>query len=194
MIDDLENEDPGICSSAECALHTEVLWESRVVFRASAWFGRATVPVAVQEAFVEFLAEFSEGARASFGNVADDNAGGRTALEVDLPRSEDHGVLQSDDVLRGYSWVTVCPPALVGRLGGYEALEATGAFAEVRRLDYGAALLRATDRLEQYDDDAIRRVFHALAPVLPRGKPRQSPIYDNRVPPRLVYEDPADYS
>ncbi|MEV0284003.1 MULTISPECIES: hypothetical protein [unclassified Kribbella] len=143
---------------------------------------------------VDFLAEFSERARASFGNVADDNDGGRTALEVVLPRLEDHGVLQSDEVLRGYSWVTVCPPALVDRLGGYEALEATGAFTEVRRLDYGAALLRATDRLEEYDDDAIRRVFHALAPVLPRGKPRQSPVYDDRVPPRLVYEDPSDHS
>lgn len=192
MIDDLANDDPESCSSADCGLQADERWDDRVVFRAGAWFNGPAVPVAVQEAFVEFLSEFSERAQAAFGNAADDNDRSQTALEMVLPGSPDDGVLRSAEVLRGYSWVTVCPPAVVDRLGGYDALASTGAFLEVRRLNYGAALLRATELLEQYDDEAMRRVFRALSPALPPGKPRPLPDGGGQFPPRIVYEDASD--
>lgn len=57
----------------------------------------------------------------------------------------------------------------------------------------GGVLLRATDGIEQYDDEAMARVFRALAPALPSGRPRQLPVYTGLPAPRLVYEDAADY-
>lgn len=58
MVDDLANDDPETCSSADCGLQSDERWDGRVVFRAGAWFNRSAVPVAIQEAFVEFLSEF----------------------------------------------------------------------------------------------------------------------------------------
>lgn len=192
MVDDLANEDPESCSSADCGLQADERWEGRVVLRAGAWFSRAAVPVAVQEAFVDFLSEFSERAQAAFRNATDDNQDSQTALDIVSPGPIDRGVLRSDEVMWGYSWVTVCPPAVVERLGGYDGLVASGAFVEVRRLSYGAALLRATELLEQYDDEAMHRVCRTLAPALPPGKPKRLPDDGGRYPPRIVYEDASD--
>jgi hypothetical protein len=79
---------------------------------------------------------------------------GRTALEVRLPRLHHDAITQSPEVLRGYSWVTICAPGLVERLGGIDALRASGALMETRLLDYGAVLARASDTFEQYDRPA----------------------------------------
>ncbi len=183
----------GMIASFSCGIGPRHSWVS---FMINAWYrGSADglIPDLAQQQLVDFVGAFSEQAHASFANIADDNDSGQTALEVFLPRNPVDSVLQSLDVLRGYSWVTVCPPNVVERLGGAEALEASGAFVEVRPLGYGAVLLRATERFEQYDDAAMARVFHALAPALPPGKPKKIRIFDGQPTPRLVYEDSADY-
>ncbi|RZT06328.1 hypothetical protein EV649_8211 [Kribbella sp. VKM Ac-2569] len=194
MVDDAMSLDSLSCSSAMVGVDVDEAWGSWAIFKVEAGFPGSATPVAVQEDLLTFIAEFADKARASFGNITDDNEYSRTSLEVFLPRLIDDGVRESGSVLRGYSWVTVCPPALVERLGGFAALNNTGAFYEVRPLAYGAALLRSTDRLEHYDQPAMLRVFEALAPVLPQGQPRKLPVFEGQVTPRLVYADAKDYA
>ncbi|GAA1559274.1 hypothetical protein GCM10009741_75370 [Kribbella lupini] len=150
-------------------------------------------PSEAQLDLVEFVAKFCDMAAPSFGNIASDNSAGSTALEALLRRQRHDALEQSTDVLRGYSCVTVCPPALVERLGGVGALEASGAFVEVRSLQGGGASLRATETFEAYDDDAVMRVFKALAPVLPAGVPDAPSARSTRKRVRLVYEDASSY-
>ncbi|QNE21784.1 DUF3396 domain-containing protein [Kribbella qitaiheensis] len=152
------------------------------------------VPAVSQRVLTEFVADFAEFASATFANVATDNDSGRTALETFLPRQRGVGMAESPVRVRGYSWFTVIPPEAVRQLGGVPGLEASGAFAEVRLLRYGGVMLRATELLEQYDDEAMGRVFHVLAPVLPPGRPRKLPSYGSQTLTRLVYEDGADRS
>ena len=71
--------------------------------------------------------------------------------------------------LRGYSWVTVVAAELAGRLGGAEALRASGAFYEVSELRDGVLWLRATPTINDFTGKRVRRVFDALAPVLLPG-------------------------
>ncbi len=102
-----------------------------------------------------------------------------TMLDAALGRSVESSAQESRTHLRGYEWVTVCPPELVHRLGGPDRLRASGAFAEVRPLTHGGVLLRATDDPADYQADRVRAAFHALAPVLPPGRPGALPT----VPP-----------
>ncbi|QKW35391.1 hypothetical protein HUT06_16225 [Actinomadura sp. NAK00032] len=95
------------------------------------------------------------------------------------------------DLLRGYSWVTVCPGELVGRLGGIERLAGSGAFARVVPLPHGGAWLQATDGFAAYDEAAVRRVFDVLSPVLPPGIPKRDPF--DRTVPRLVWQDAREH-
>lgn len=102
-----------------------------------------------------------------------------TMLDAALDRSAESSAEQSRTYLRGYEWVTVCPPELVRRLGGPDQLWSSGAFAEVRPLTHGGVLLRATDDPADYRADRVRAAFRALAPVLPPGLPGTLPA----VPP-----------
>jgi hypothetical protein len=70
--------------------------------------------------------------------------------------------------------------------GGASRIAATGAFHTVRELRGGGLLLQATETLAGYDDQAMREVFHALAPVLPPGIPEDDPARENL---RVVFED-----
>ncbi|MFH9471451.1 hypothetical protein ACH4LT_29905 [Streptomyces clavifer] len=74
-------------------------------------------------------------------------------------------------------------------LGGAHALETTGAFHTVRELRGGGLLLEAAATLADYDDDRMRVVFHALAPVLPPGMPGRNPGRDDL---RVVFQDTAE--
>ncbi|MEV8511372.1 type VI immunity family protein [Dactylosporangium sp. NPDC051484] len=67
--------------------------------------------------------------------------------------------------LRGYDWVTVVPPELVERLGGADALRATGAFHRVVGLAHGGALAQATESPRAFTREAARAVADALRPV-----------------------------
>lgn len=186
----------GHSCSGYLAFSTEIDSQPWVSFSVSAAYRAAVdgvVPGVGQQALLEFVADFAELSRASFANITDDNSASRTALETFLPRLKSDGLVESPEVLRGYSWVTVVPPKVVERLGGVGALDSSGAFVEVRPLRYGGVVVRATDRFEQYDDGAMARVFRALAPALPSGRPRQLPAYTGLTVPRLVYEDAADY-
>lgn len=99
---------------------------------------------------------------------------------------------RSREVLRGYSWVTVCAPELAARIGGAAALAATGAFDEATELTGGQVYLRATPALYDYEGTAVRRVFEALASVLLSGRPR--PTSRAAMSGRLVKDvNAADY-
>jgi hypothetical protein len=96
-----------------------------------------------------------------------------TALDRLLRRLPDNSLETGRRFLRGYEWVTVCPAEIASLLGGAETLRASGAFAEVIELGAGGLLLRATDDPEDWNDEAVRRVFEAVRPALPPGQPRQ---------------------
>jgi hypothetical protein len=134
-----------------------------------------------EENWIAFLDRWAGRLDACYGHLtddADDIQG--TALEmatqwlgIDPPT-----VPRCREVLRGYSWVTICAPELSGRLGGVPALTASGAFYHVRELPGGQVLLRATPLLEQYEGPAVERVFRTLAPVLLPGRadPERAPV------------------
>jgi hypothetical protein len=127
----------------------------------------------------------------TFGGLGDDGRpNGPTMLEEALGRDPLVGVAQSREVLRGYPWVTVCAPELAGRLGGPDALRVSGAFHEVRELPTGSVWLQATEHLDDYTGDALRRVFETVAPVLPPGEPR---LYLGKELGRIVYADASRY-
>jgi hypothetical protein len=138
--------------------------------------------------WVDFLATALESADPDFAMATVDNATIMTSLEMALRRSMLDGIRDSRHALRGYSWLTVCPEELSNQLGGVDGLSSSGAFAEVRHLTGGGTLLRATQTLAEFDVTALRRVFRALAPVLPPGTPYPMPGYEDL---SVVYEDAA---
>jgi len=94
------------------------------------------------------------------------------------------------DLLRGYSWVTLLHAGALRRLGGVQAVRAGGAFTDVRPLPGGGCLVRATERLADYDEAAVQRVFEAVAPALAPGPPR--PPSELQRKPRLIYRDATE--
>ncbi|SHN37004.1 hypothetical protein SAMN05216499_1491 [Actinacidiphila paucisporea] len=127
----------------------------------------------------------------TYGGVGDDGRHwGPTMLEDRLAREARVGVTESREVLRGYPWVTVCAPEIAARLGGPDALRASGAFHEVRVLPTGSVWLQATEHLDDYTGDALRRVFETVAPVLPPGEPR---TYLGKELGRIIYADASAY-
>ena len=93
--------------------------------------------------------------------------------------------------MRGYSWITICPQEIGDRLGGEEALRATGAFCEVSSLRAGGYWLLATPTYLEYDMEAATRVFRALAPALPAGMPMDPSQWSDRDLYKVVLEDPS---
>jgi uncharacterized protein YndB with AHSA1/START domain len=93
-------------------------------------------------------------------------------------------------LLRGYSWLTICPPEAASVLGGAAGLAGTGAFHEVAELPSGAVWLQATQRFDEYEEVAATRVFRVVAPVLPGGLPDPGPAEEQRF--RLAWRD-ADW-
>lgn len=136
--------------------------------------------------WVDFLAATLDQANPAFGIVTHDNLVNATAVDVVLHRSHKGSLDDSRRFLRGYGFATVVPTELVDRLGGVRELADTGAFVRVQSLRAGGVVLQATATLPQYDDEGMRGVFRALAPVLPPGMPRPVPGYEHV---RVVYED-----
>jgi hypothetical protein len=98
-------------------------------------------------------------------------AGPGTAACFELPFSGPPGPRWAEAVLEreliGYSWITLCTPPAVARLGGVSALRDSGAFWRVDELPGGGALLQATERAGQYDQAAAEKALGVLAPALP---------------------------
>jgi hypothetical protein len=150
-------------------------------------------PAEVPMRWAEFVKAWVTRADAAYAHVTDDpEIMGGTGLEDATLRNPELTVPRSREELRGYSWVTVCAPELAARLGGAAALAASGAFAEVTELPGGQVYLRATPAPEDYQGDAVRRVFEVLAPVLLTGRP--DPRSSATALARLVHDaDAADY-
>lgn len=157
---------------------------------AAGWSGSA----AVQQAWADFVKSWATRLDACYGHLTDDADIHATALERAVQGGDYDPPLvpRCRELLRGYSWVTICAPELVARLGGVSALAASGAFAEVTELPAGQVFLAATPTLEEYQGEAVRRVFQALAPVLLPGRPNPDLLAGWRA--RLVMDaDAADY-
>ncbi|MFC8242266.1 hypothetical protein [Streptomyces chartreusis] len=128
------------------------------------------------ESLVDFLVSALNSVNPAFGHVsADQPMTEKTNLDVVLGRKVRKSVAEARQFLRGYSWVTVCPVELAERLGGVSSLESSGAFCSVIPLAAGGVVLQATETIFEYSDEAMRRVFSALAPVLPPGFPAFDP-------------------
>jgi hypothetical protein len=113
----------------------------------------------------------------------------QTALEISLGLDPEETVGLLDTQLRGYSWITVVSPGVAGLLGGIEEITQSGAFHRVAGLRSGAVWLEAAPDLSEYDADRQRRVFEALAKVLPPGMPRRDRLARGS---RLIYQDAAE--
>jgi hypothetical protein len=167
---------------------------TELILRAE-WFGTARQHVRLQasarlrpgvpaqpvaSALVDAVATVADGADPNYGEVVvnSERRPPSTNLDIALRRTASRSADAARSELRGYEWVTVCPAELVTRLGGAEAIRATGAFAEVRALAGGGAVLVATKSPANYGPAAAARVFAAVAPVLPPGQPRPLPGID----------------
>jgi hypothetical protein len=153
------------------------------------------VPDETANQWADFAASFLTdlGVHVLYGHVANDvyDSGGGTAFESQTPRVMTLDALGSDR-LRGYSWITMITATQAQRLGGVEALRTSGAFSSVTESDV-AVLLRATERLSGYTDEAVERVWAAVAPLLPHGgAPRPLPRMSDGPRPRLVMRDAAE--
>jgi hypothetical protein len=72
-----------------------------------------------------------------------------------------------------------------------DAVQASGAFHELRVLRTGSIWLQATERLEDHEGEALQRLFRTLAPVLPAGEPKP---YVGEYLGRMVYQDASTVS
>jgi hypothetical protein len=154
------------------------------------WSGSAEA----QHIWVDVVKSWATRLHACYGHITDDAHTFATALEraVNGGDYDPPLVPRCHEVLRGYSWVTICAPELAARLGGAGALAASGAFDEVTELPGRQVFLRATPVLEEYEGEAVRRVFQVLAPVLLPGRPNPDLLAGLRA--RLVMDaDAAEY-
>lgn len=79
-------------------------------------------------------------------------------------------------LLRGYSWTTVCPEELSQKLGG-PAARRDGGLPRGLPACCGRSRAAGDQDVEEYSDDAVRRVFEALHPVLPPEMPQFDPAH-----------------
>ncbi|MEV1285580.1 hypothetical protein [Micromonospora sp. NPDC049679] len=176
--------------AAELDLHVTRFGGGRhLKLQASVGFAqRSHLVPRVVSALIELARRMAEVADLAYGEMlrSAGNPAPATLLDAALRRDPDESADASRCFVRGYEWVTVCPKELTCRLGGADALRASGAFAEVLPLSRGAVLLRATERPEDYRGERVAAVFRALAPVLPAGQPRQLPEHDFS---RVVFAD-----
>ncbi|NEC91901.1 DUF3396 domain-containing protein [Streptomyces sp. SID12501] len=140
---------------------------------------------------VNFLVSALNSVNPAFGRVCvGEPMKQKTNLDAVLRKKIWRSVADARHFLRGYAWVTVCPEELTEELGGADSLERTGAFYRVVPLGSGGAVLQATETISGYSDEAMRRTFDVLAPVLPPGLPRFDPA---NPAVRFVSEDAGQF-
>jgi hypothetical protein len=165
-----------------------VRFEASVGPEFAPWRGRA----GVQLDRASFIRDWTARVGVCYGHVTDDANSWGTALEQATRQYSGETVPRCRDALRGYSWVTVCPQQLAGRLGGASAIAASGAFTEVTEVAEGSVFLRATPTLDEYGDAAQRQVFEVLAPVLLPGRV-EAPLPGEWIGRIVTGVDAADY-
>lgn len=145
-----------------------------------------------EKAMVAFLRSRADLLNPSYGSIGDEAPGvSETSLEACLPMV----ILPAEQLpagrsrLRGYSWVTILAAELIDKVGGADALQRSGAFAEVAPLAHGGLWLQATEHLADYDDDAMMRVWQALKPVIPPGMPRDPYPHGGGPSWKVVFRD-----
>lgn len=132
--------------------------------------------VAFCTSIVNFLISALNSVNPAFGRVCvGEPMQEKTNIDAVLRKKIWRSVAEARHFLRGYAWVTVCPEELTEELGGADSLERTGAFHRVVPLASGGTVLQATETISGYSDEAMRRTFENLAPVLPPGLPRFDP-------------------
>jgi hypothetical protein len=149
--------------------------------------GQAVAAPEGQAAMLNFLRGVADVCSPCYGEVSWLEAAGRTVLETGLSLDPEQTVPVARSVLRGYSWITIAPEEIGRRLGGLHRLRDSDAFIEVESLSAGGFWLRATRRLQDFDEAAARRVFDVLRPALPAGRPTVRYV----VPPNVLVEEDA---
>lgn len=149
-----------------------------------------------RQAWLGFLRGFCHEVNPSYGQISYDyGALSVTGLEaVTGPPWTIYyeAIAASRQVLRGYDWLTVAADELVDRLGGVDALRASGAFAEVEPLRSGGVWLLAVEDYNAYTDERMEAVWRALAPVLLKGTPSRYRAGQHESPVRLVFRDASE--
>lgn len=151
--------------------------------------------LAEQDAYLDFVRSVADVCDPSFGTISYAYSLGKTALESRLGppwRSPEESVPTSRSHLRGYDWLTICATELGDKAGGLSALRATGAFHRSERLSSGGYWLLATPRHEEYDEEAMRKVWRSLAPCLRPALPKRRAPRLGAPPVPVVYEDARD--
>jgi hypothetical protein len=156
----------------------------------------------VQRRYLDAAWPFADQLNPGFGHLAYSIRGGSTAFEYCLrnivnrtpPEWWDHWLTVNHcrEFLRGYSWLTIMPEELAARLGGADALAATGAFHQVRPLARGGVWLLATPDYRDFTDEALLRVFTVVAPVLRPGPLTDWPRNHGQPPNRVIFQDAAE--
>jgi hypothetical protein len=127
-----------------------------------AWRGTA----GGEPAWLQFIRDWVSEVPTSYGHIANDANSFSTSHEASAGRMAWDTVPHCEEKLRGSSWVTVCASRLTEKLGGLEALAASGAFVEVTVVAGGSLFLRATETMEEYDLTAAAKAFSVLVPAL----------------------------
>ncbi|MEV0731890.1 hypothetical protein [Polymorphospora sp. NPDC050346] len=153
--------------------------------------GKFAGPGPRRVALLEFLREVAEEANPVHGEISWGNSFISCVYEEATHSRPEDTLPRGRQALRGYAWLTILPEEIGVRLGGVEALRASGAFVEVERLESGGFWCRVTEELEAYDQAAAERVFEVVAPVLPPGRPDMWHVYPPNV---LSPRDPASFS
>jgi hypothetical protein len=150
-----------------------------------------------QRRWLEALFSFADGLNPGYGHIGYSEEGA-TALERGFdPRQHPPqwrypitpSTTAGSTCVATRGWPS--PQELAQQLGGVDRLRDTGAFHEVRHLSRGGVWLQATPDYRDFSDEALARVFHALAPVLRPGTPRQVPQMPGEPPHRIILQDAA---
>lgn len=144
-----------------------------------------------QDSYLQFMRSVAEDCNPSFGAVSYAYNIGETALELTLGPPwvlRKKSIPASRTYLRGYDWLTICAQELGDRLAGLQGLRAGGSFHTAEKLASGGYWLLATPRHEEYDEDATRRVWQSVAPVLRPGVPKRMEALRGDPPLPVVYE------
>ncbi|MYS87827.1 hypothetical protein [Embleya scabrispora] len=151
---------------------------------------------ATQDFLVDLLREFSTGLDTRFGQIGYWQSLGRTGLEMSLPfpyGNPARNRLVDDEMIRGYSWITMFPESIADRLGGFETFAAES-LHEVSRIPGGGILVRACEDYRNYYPGSMRELWRILSPVLPPSTPREAPLYPGESPLGIVYSLPVGHA